>query len=101
MIKWFIACLATSSVVARKFRLTAVGDSITEGGGCTDSSYVDVLGAMLGEEYEVFNAGKSSMTMLKRGLCNDLTPCSYWDTGTPCLMKISDDLPSRCVANST
>jgi alpha-L-fucosidase 2 len=35
---------------------------------------------MLGADYEVTNAGRSSQTMLKKGLCNDLTPCSYWTT---------------------
>lgn len=43
-------------------------------------SYTDVLQGMLGNMFEVTNAGKSSQTMLKKGLCNDLTPCSYWNT---------------------
>lgn len=63
-----------------KIRVTCIGDSITEGGGCVPQSYTDVLQGMLGDGYEVTNAGKSSQTMLKKGLCNDLTPCSYWDT---------------------
>jgi acyl-CoA thioesterase-1 len=65
---------------ARKTRVTCVGDSITEGGGCDNASYTEILQDILGSKYEVTNAGKSSQTMLKKGLCNDLTPCSYWDT---------------------
>lgn len=65
---------------AQKIRVTCIGDSITEGGGCVPGSYTDVLQSMLGANYEVINAGKSSQTMLKKGLCNDLTPCSYWNT---------------------
>ena len=61
-------------------RVTCIGDSITEGGGCELGSYVDTLQDILGHQYSVFNAGVSSMTMLKQGLCNDLSPCSYWDT---------------------
>lgn len=44
-------------------------------------SYVDVLNEQLGGSgYEFLNTGISSQTMLKKGLCNDLTPCSYWNT---------------------
>jgi acyl-CoA thioesterase-1 len=61
-------------------RVTCIGDSITEGGGCQTHGYVPVLQEYLGSGYNFTNAGKSSMTMLKQGLCNDLSPCSYWDT---------------------
>ena len=33
---------------------------------------MDVLGDILGNDYLVLNAGVSSMTMMKRGICNDL-----------------------------
>ncbi len=62
-------------------KVTTIGDSITEGGGCDSETYVDILRELLGDKYSVFNAGKSSQTMLKKGLCNDYTPCSYWNTG--------------------
>lgn len=71
-------------------RITCIGDSITEGGGCVPGSYTDVLQEMLGSAYIVTNAGKSSQTMLKKGKCNtnpDDPPsnygdCSYWNTDT-------------------
>jgi alpha-L-fucosidase 2 len=78
LLSGFVKFLALSSNL--KKRVTCIGDSITQGGGCVSESYVDVLGSILGGSYEVLNAGVSSMTMLKKGLCNDLTPCSYWDT---------------------
>jgi lysophospholipase L1-like esterase len=78
---FFIALVLTALLVTSEtIRVTNIGDSITEGGGCAPDSYVDILRNILGSGYEVTNAGKSSMTMLKKGLCNDLTPCSYWDT---------------------
>jgi acyl-CoA thioesterase I len=61
-------------------RVTCIGDSITEGGACNANGYVPVLQSLLGSDYNVTNAGKSSMTQLKKGLCNDLSPCSYWNT---------------------
>lgn len=71
-------------------RVTCIGDSITEGGGCGLGTYVDSLQDILGERYSVFNAGRSSMTMLKQGLCNDLSPCSYWDTDVWSEAQMSD-----------
>lgn len=61
-------------------RVTCIGDSITEGGACGAPGYVPPLQKLLGKDFNVTNAGKSSLTMLKRGLCNDLSPCSYWDS---------------------
>ncbi len=58
-----------------------IGDSITAGGGCLDESYVNLLQQQLGKSgYNFLNAGLSAQTMLKKGLCNDLSQCSYWDT---------------------
>jgi lysophospholipase L1-like esterase len=66
---------------ARLTKVACIGDSITDGGGCLEESYVDLLQQQLGPEgYDLLNAGISSVTMLKQGLCNDLSPCSYWDT---------------------
>lgn len=62
-------------------RVTCIGDSITEGGGCGTNSYTYLLQDLFGDTAIVTNAGKSSQTMLKKGLCNDLTLCSYWNTG--------------------
>lgn len=84
-----IALLQIASTVA-VIRVTCIGDSITEGGGCDLGTYVDSLQDILGHKYSVFNAGKSSMTMLKQGLCNDLSPCSYWDTDAWVEAQMSD-----------
>lgn len=65
----------------RNIKVTCIGDSITQGGACGSSeSYVSILPSLLGENYQVMNAGVSSMTMLKQGFCNGLYSCSYWDT---------------------
>ena len=64
----------------QSLRVTSIGDSITSGGGCLEQSYTEVLQGLLGQGSTVVNAGVSSMTMLKKGLCNDLSPCSIWDT---------------------
>jgi lysophospholipase L1-like esterase len=62
-------------------RITCIGDSITEGGACNSTSYTNNLQDLFGTENALItNTGLSSQTMLKKGLCNDLTPCSYWDT---------------------
>lgn len=61
-------------------RITCIGDSITEGGACTPLSYTQELQNLVGPTHQVINAGKSAMTMLKRGLCNDMGNCSYWST---------------------
>jgi len=73
---------------AQIIRVTCIGDSITQGGGCVPSSYTDVLQDMLGSDYAVFNAGASGQTMLKKGECNvnagdppsQYGDCSYWHT---------------------
>jgi acyl-CoA thioesterase-1 len=83
--------LSLASVLAG-IRVTCIGDSITEGGGCVAERYTDVLQKKLDaygkHTYQVFNAGKSSQTMLRMGKCNtkkDQPPsqygnCSYWNT---------------------
>ncbi len=75
-----------NSGVLRPIRVTVIGDSITEGGSCSSTeSYVDLLRGILGTRYEVLNAGKSGMTMLKTGVHIDgdeVRPNSYWDTET-------------------
>jgi alpha-L-fucosidase 2 len=79
-ISGFVKYLALSSNGQK--RVTCIGDSITQGGFCAPGSYVDILGSILGSNYEVLNAGVSSMTMLKKGVCNgdEFAPCSYWNT---------------------
>jgi acyl-CoA thioesterase-1 len=67
-------------VTARQIRVTCIGDSITEGGGCLSESYTDVLQSKLGGSYSVLNAGVSGRTMLKKGLLDGYTPFSYWDS---------------------
>lgn len=74
---FFFALGATQSY---SLRITCVGDSITEGGGCAPTSYVNNLQELFGDTATITNAGKSSQTMLKQGLCNDLSKCSYWNT---------------------
>lgn len=72
-----------SNIVANEVRVTCIGDSITAGNtSCLSSSYTVNLQTILGNEYIVTNAGKSSMTMLREGLCHDGSSekCSYWDT---------------------
>ena len=52
------------------------------------NSYTVLLQDMLGDSYFVTNAGKSAMTMLKKGKCNtnegdppsNYGDCSYWNT---------------------
>ena len=61
-------------------KVTCIGDSITEGGGCHSGSYVDLLRNLLGSDFSVLNAGSSGQTQLKKGLCNGSGTCSYWDT---------------------
>jgi len=73
-------CLVVCIIAKDQIRVTCIGDSITEGGGCHSSSYVDNLRYLLGENYHVMNAGKSSMTQLKKGQCNGGGDCSYWNT---------------------
>lgn len=60
-------------------RLTCIGDSITEGGGCAPETYVDLLATQLGTHYSVVNAGASGRTMLKKGLLDDGSAYSYWN----------------------
>jgi acyl-CoA thioesterase-1 len=81
MINFFFTLLLILPIaISAVTRVTCIGDSITEGGACESSGYVPLLQDYLGDEFVVTNAGKSSMTMLKKGLCNDQSPCSYWDT---------------------
>ena len=77
-----IALICTTLCSSKKIRVTCIGDSITQGGGCVAQSYVEVLQNILGGDYEVINAGLSSQTMLKKGICNDYSPCSYWNSDT-------------------
>lgn len=69
-------CVSIKAIV----RVTCIGDSITEGGACGAPGYVPPLQKLLGNDFNVTNAGKSGLTLLKHGLCNDLSPCSYWDS---------------------
>jgi lysophospholipase L1-like esterase len=81
-----VTLLFVTSILAEqieKIRVTCIGDSITEGYGCVNSTYTVNLQNILGEKYYVTNAGASGQTMLKEGLCyNDNLDeiCSYWDT---------------------
>ena len=59
-----------------KHKIACIGDSITEGAGISVQSknaYPAVLQKLLGENYQVLNAGRSGATMLKN---SDL---SYWN----------------------
>ena len=90
MILKLVVALAGLCVLSlsAQIRVTCIGDSITEGGGCVPESYTDVLQEMLGTDYVVTNAGKSAQTMLKKGKCNvnegdppsNYGDCSYWNT---------------------
>ena len=76
--------LALGVAGAAKTKVTCIGDSITEGAGCANYiSYVSNLQTLLGEQFEVVNAGASSQTQLKNGLCfapPATDKCSYRDT---------------------
>ena len=67
---------------ALNIKITCIGDSITEGGDWQVGgvSYCDKLPGILGEGYEVLNAGCSAHTMFKDGLENDGSHVSYWDS---------------------
>ncbi|MFY8021289.1 MAG: GDSL-type esterase/lipase family protein [Bacteroidia bacterium] len=67
-------CLLVSCQSKRK--IACIGDSITEGAGIQNQSrnaYPAVLQKLLGEKYQVLNAGRSGATMLKQ---SDLP---YWN----------------------
>ena len=68
--------------LGRPIRITCVGDSITEGiGGSAGKSYPDQMQALLGDGYEVFNAGVSGTNVLKRwGDVGQGTTYPYWIT---------------------
>ncbi len=71
-----LAPLAAPLPEGRAVRIACVGDSITWGHGVADRehcSYPALLGALLGEGYEVRNLGVSGSTLLCKG---DLP---YWD----------------------
>lgn len=83
MFKLFAAAVPVLFVIQAAFaeiRVTCIGDSITSGGGCHNTSYVDNLRELLGPEYSVLNSGVSGTTQLKKGLDNSLNPWSYWST---------------------
>jgi len=88
MIQTILIFLTSILTLVNSITITCIGDSITEGGGCDGTpSYTTFLQTLLDEttpeQYEVINAGVSSMTMLKHGLCNgDYSDCSYWNTGS-------------------
>jgi lysophospholipase L1-like esterase len=53
-----------------KIKVACIGDSITDGDGLQDrtkEAYPAILSAILGEDYEVLNFGKSGATMMKNG----------------------------------
>jgi lysophospholipase L1-like esterase len=66
-------------------KVTCIGDSITAGSGDWQSggiSYCDKLRALLGDGYQIMNAGLSANTMFKDGRENDGSPRSYWSSQT-------------------
>lgn len=66
----FVGCSITTASAGSKIRVACVGNSITYGYGIADrehDSYPAQLQAMLGEEYEVGNFGRSGATLLYRG----------------------------------
>jgi acyl-CoA thioesterase I len=69
-----------SSEATSDVRITCIGDSITEGGACSSPSYTENLQDLYGSTATITNAGVSAQTMLKSGLCDEITPCSYWNT---------------------
>ena len=66
---------AIAAIEANPIRVTFVGDSITEAPALPTlpKNYVSVAGDLLGDEFEVFNAGVSGKTLLD-------TPEAYTDT---------------------
>eukprot|EP00475_Leptophrys_vorax_P005003 TRINITY_DN1300_c0_g1_i1.p1 TRINITY_DN1300_c0_g1~~TRINITY_DN1300_c0_g1_i1.p1 ORF type:complete len:442 (-),score=110.56 TRINITY_DN1300_c0_g1_i1:142-1467(-) len=63
-------------VTDRKISIVCVGDSITAGHGSTDQThaYPEVLGTLLGPDFEVLNLGVGGKTMMKTA------DGPYWDT---------------------
>lgn len=86
----YVCALSALSVASPPFRVTCIGDSITEGSRtspCGSLSYVTLLQERLGKDmYSVLNAGNSSKTMSRSGKCNPKSKkrmqkiCSYWNT---------------------
>lgn len=80
---FLVLTLFVTSILSDQIRVTCIGDSITEGYGCVNSTYTINLQNILGDNYNVTNAGASGQTMLKEGFCyndNLVDFCSYWDT---------------------
>jgi acyl-CoA thioesterase I len=70
-----------SSTASCNVRITCIGDSITEGGACASApSYTENLQDLYGSTATITNAGVSAQTMLKSGLCDEITACSYWNS---------------------
>ncbi|MCI8361405.1 MAG: hypothetical protein HFE86_08735, partial [Clostridiales bacterium] len=79
----------TIRTLGRPIRITCVGDSITEGVGVTPDTpegkaqygYPAQLQALLGDGYEVFNAGVSATNVIKKqGGVGQGTTFPYWTT---------------------
>ncbi len=81
-VAFIVAFLFQISAANRQYRVTCIGDSITQGkGGCMPDAYVDILAEQLGPQYSVLNAGVGGTTMLKKGVYDStMLPYSYWDT---------------------
>lgn len=76
MRKWIFLSLLVVLVSSCAVKVACVGDSITEGSGLKQQSkhsYPVALSQLLGDKYQVLNAGRSGATLQKAG---DL---SYWD----------------------
>jgi acyl-CoA thioesterase I len=93
MMLFALFTLLMSVIYVTSIRITCIGDSITQGGACTPHSYTDVLQTLVGTDHQVINAGISAKTMLKKGLCNDMGDCSYWNTDSwPQALKSNPDV---------
>jgi acyl-CoA thioesterase-1 len=71
------------TALGQKVRVACIGDSITQGWSCGHAPYTVELAEILGPNYEIINAGRAGMTMLKKGVCRlpeQTVPCSYWDS---------------------
>ena len=87
---WCVVLVVLASMVnvgaRRALRIACVGDSITMGNLATPpyqtvNSYPAILQQLLGERASVSNFGAGGRTMMRNGLCEDGTDCSYWTSG--------------------
>ena len=61
--RWWLVPLAVEHAVAKTVVVACAGDSITAGGHGGGARYPELLGELLGSDYEVHNFGKSGTTV--------------------------------------